>query len=188
MKNIYASGFLRVCCVLALVFMTCGLTKQKYTVTTTTVTGTITPSDNSASSQPADERAAQDALPKSNDNMWTQLNNTKVKLNEKTGMFDMNYGDSVKALAGKKLAITGFMLPLEGGETQKHFLLCKRTPTCPFCMPGGPTEVVEVYSDKPVTWIDDMVRIEGNLTLLPPNENGMLYQLKNASQVTINKP
>ncbi|MDE1153350.1 MAG: DUF3299 domain-containing protein [Micavibrio sp.] len=188
MKTIYASSCLRIFCVLGLVFMTCALSKAKYTVTTTTVSGTITPDDSAAAAQPADERAAQDALPKSTDNMWTQLNNTKVKLNEKTGMFDMNYGDSVKALAGKKLAITGFMLPLEGGETQKHFLLCKRTPTCPFCMPGGPTEVVEIYSEKPITWIDDMVRIEGDLTLLPPNENGMLYQLKNATEVKISKP
>lgn len=179
---------MRLICVLAMVFATCALKKEKYVVTHTTITGTISGSDNSASSQPADERKAQDALPKSKDKVWDDLSHTKVKLDEKTGLFNMEYSDSVKALAGKSLSVTGFMMPLEGGEEQKHFLLCKRTPTCPFCMPGGPTEVIEINSDQPVKWVDDMVRIEGSLKLLPPNDNGMLYQLNTAKQLALPAP
>jgi len=158
--------------------------KPNYTITTITRTGTITipstPADGN-SMQPGDERAAQEALPKSDSAMWGALGKAKVKLDEKTGIFDVTFDDSVKAMDGKPLDITGFMLPLEGDEKQKHFLLSKRTPTCPFCMPGGPTEVIEVFADAPVTWVDDMIEVKGTLTLVPPNDNGMLYQLKNAS-------
>ncbi len=176
-------NILRLFFILAIAFSTCALKKEKYIVTHSTMTGTISVPDSSATSQPADERKAQDALPKSKDKVWEDLSNTKVKLDEKTGLFNMEYSDSVKALEGKSMAVTGFMMPLEGGEEQTHFLLCKRTPTCPFCMPGGPTEVIEINSDKPVKWVDDMVRIEGNLKLLPPNDNGMLYQLNAAKTV-----
>ena len=178
---------LRLLCILAVVFTSCALKKEKYVVTHTTMTGTISLPDTSggATDQPEDERKAQEALPKSKDKVWEDLSHTKVKLDEKTGLFNMQYSDSVKALEGKSMAVTGFMMPLEGGEEQKHFLLCKRTPTCPFCMPGGPTEVIEINSDTPVKWVDDMVRIEGALKLLPANDNGMLYQLNGAKAVPI---
>lgn len=179
---------IRLFCILVFAFSTCALKKEKYVVTHTTVTGTISVPDSGVSSQPADERKAQDALPKSKDKVWDELSHTKVKLDETTGLFNMEYSDSVKALEGKSMAVTGFMMPLEGGEEQKYFLLCKRTPTCPFCMPGGPTEVIEINSDKPVKWVDDMVRIEGSLKLLPPNDNGMLYQLNRAKQLALPAP
>ena len=187
---------LKLAALLLCVFLSCGLTENKkttpksgtVTVTTVTRSGVIkvpaaSPDGGGSAMQPGDERAAQDTLPKSDSAMWGALNKATVKLNEKTGVFDVKYDDSVKALEGKPLTITGFMLPLEGEEKTKHFLLSKRTPTCPFCMPGGPTEVIEVFSDTPVTWVDDIVKIQGTLKLVPPNDNGMLYQLSNAGKL-----
>ena len=58
----------------------------------------------------------------------------------------------VKALVGKEVTISGFILPLESTEKFKHFILSKRTPTCPFCPPGEPNEIVDVMLDKPISW------------------------------------
>ena len=83
--------------------------------------------------QPKEERKAQDALPKSNDPMWKTLATTKIHSDYAKGLFSATYPDEVKALVGKEITISGFMLPLESSEKFKHFILSKRTPTCPFC-------------------------------------------------------
>jgi hypothetical protein len=82
-------------------------------------------------SQPADERAAQSELPQSKDSMWETLGVTKVTFNHDAGTYSAAIPASVKALDRKIIKISGFMLPLEAEEKFKHFLLSKRTPTCP---------------------------------------------------------
>ena len=83
---------------------------------------------------------------------------------------------------GKPFTISGFMLPLEATEKFKHFLLSKRTPTCPFCPPGEPNEIVEVFSAKPVAWKDDMVTMTGTLKLVNDGEKGIFFQMNDAAQ------
>ena len=127
--------------------------------------------------QPADERKAQDALPKAKDQLWSTLGKTKVTVDNKKGLFLASFPAEVKKLDGQTLKISGFMLPLEGSEKFKHFLLSKRTPTCPFCPPGEPNEVVEVYSAKPVGYDENLISVEGKFQLVNEKETGIFFKM-----------
>ena len=131
-------------------------------------------------SQPIEERKAQDILPQSKDAQWKTLSKTKIKLDEKKGLYSATYPAEVKALAGKEMTITGFIFPLEPSEKFKHFLLSARTPTCQFCPPGEPNEVLDVWLDKPIAWKEDAVKVTGTFELMNNPELGVFFALKKA--------
>lgn len=140
---------------------------------TTTYTSTIT-------LQPTDERSAQDALPKAKDALWETLYKTKVKVDDKTGTYSATFPDEVKKLNGQTVKISGFILPLENSEKFTHFLLSKRTPTCFFCPPGAPNEIIEVYTAKPTEWIEDLVTYEGKFEFTENKEMGIFFKMNDA--------
>jgi hypothetical protein len=57
---------------------------------------------------------------------------------------------NVLALNDKPQRVQGFMMPLDPGEKQKHFLLTSVPLTCSFCTPGGPESMVEVFTKTPI--------------------------------------
>lgn len=132
--------------------------------------------------QPPDERKAQDSLPQSKDSMWSLLGKTKITVDKKKGLYKAHFPDGVKKLDGQTVKISGFMLPLESSEKFKHFLLSKRTPTCPFCPPGLPTEVIDVYAAKDVSWDDNLVTYEGKFQLTDQEEAGIFFMMTNATK------
>jgi uncharacterized protein len=132
--------------------------------------------------QPSGERAAQDRLPKSNNPIWQRLLACKVDYNNKTGIFSISVTPEVKAMAGQSVTLNGFVLPLDGSDHTKHFLLTRRTPVCMFCPPGEPNEVVEVVSPKTVLWTEKMVTVAGPLSLINNGEKGMFFKI-NATAV-----
>jgi hypothetical protein len=127
--------------------------------------------------QPADERAAQDALPKSQSPVWLKFLKCKTGYNDKTGLYNINDTPEVRALAGHRITINGFVLPLDGSDHTQHFLLTRRTPVCMFCPPGEPNEVVEVESPYPIVWTDKIVTVTGPLTLINNGEKGMFFRI-----------
>lgn len=132
--------------------------------------------------QPREERLAQEALPQSKDEIWKKLGQCKVQLDKKKYRYSISYSKEVKAMNGKSLTVSGFMLPLEATEKFSHFLLSKRTPTCPYCPPGQPNEIIEIYTSKPVTWDDSLITVSGTLKLITSNpELGLFFQMKDAS-------
>jgi uncharacterized protein len=84
------------------------------------------------------------------------------------------------ALKGKRITISGFMVPLEAKEKFTHFLLSRRAPTCAFCPPGEPNEIMEVFSSKPMRWQENLITISGSLVLLNDGKNEILFQMKDA--------
>lgn len=132
-------------------------------------------------SQPSDERAAQEKLPVSKDNMWAILGKTVVSLDEKQYTFSAKYPKEVKDLEGKTVTIKGFVLPLDATEKFKHFILSKRTPTCPYCPPGEPNEIIEVFSAQPIKWNENMVTVTGKFSLINNQNFGMFFKIDNAS-------
>lgn len=133
------------------------------------------------SAQPADERKAQDALPKAKDTLWTTLYKTKITLDEQKGIYHASFPDDVKKLNGQTVKISGFMLPLESTEKFKHFLLSKRTPTCYFCPPGEPNEVIEVFADKATDWDENLLTYEGKFELTDNGEKGIFFKMTDAT-------
>ena len=145
----------------------CGFTKEQGAIPT----------------QPLEERKAQDVLPKSKDPMWVVLGQTKIKSDYAKGLYTATFPDAVKALVGTQVTISGFMLPLESSERFHHFILSKRTPTCPFCPPGEPNEIVDVWTDENVLWDEDVVKVTGKFELMNNAELGLFFKLTNAKKL-----
>ena len=133
--------------------------------------------------QPADERAAQDALPQSKDPLWATLAKTNVKIDHENYTYTATHPPEVKKLVGTQVTIQGFIMPLEATESFTHFLLSKRTPTCGFCPPGEPNEVIDVHTKEPVEWVDGLITLRGTFNLINNEQMGMFFELKNAEQL-----
>lgn len=84
------------------------------------------------------------------------------------------------ALDQKIQRIQGFMMPLEPGEKQTHFLLSSIPLTCAFCVPGGPESMVEVKTRSPVKYTLEPVTVEGKFALLSDDAYGMYYRITDA--------
>ena len=132
--------------------------------------------------QPADERALQDRLPQSHDALWSTLIKSKVAYNNRTGMYSISLSPAIRALANQQVTATGWVLPLDGSDHTKHFLLTRRTPVCMFCPPGEPNEVAEVVSATPIPWTDKLVRVSGVFSLVNNGEKGIFFKI-NASAI-----
>eukprot|EP01041_Mallomonas_annulata_P028796 gene28796-50684_t len=74
--------------------------------------------------------------------------NTRTEQNRIVPVFNA----SQTALNQKTQRIQGFMMPLEPGEKQRHFLLSSVPLSCSFCAPGGPESMVEVRTKTPVRY------------------------------------
>ncbi len=84
------------------------------------------------------------------------------------------------ALHQKTQRVQGFMVPLDAGATQKHFLLTSVPLTCSFCLPGGPESMVEVKTKTPVKYSLEPVTVEGTFTVLPDDQYGLYYRINDA--------
>ncbi len=125
-------------------------------------------------SQPQPPRMLQ-----SDDYIWKLFAQCEIK-QDKDFSYNITHIPSVKAMSGKQIAISGFMVPLEAQEKFGHFLLSRRAPTCAFCPPGEPNEIVEVFSSKPMRWQENLVTISGTLVLLGDGKKGIFFQMKDA--------
>jgi len=127
--------------------------------------------------QPPEERALQDHLPQAHDALWSKFVKCKVGYNDKSGIYSIAVTNEVKAMAGQPVILSGWVMPLDGSDQTKHFLLTRRTPVCMFCPPGEPNEVAEVVTLRPVTWTDKLVTVTGLLSLINNGEKGMFFKL-----------
>ena len=131
--------------------------------------------------QPVDEREAQALWPMSEDPLWKTLGACEVKLDGKTYAYSIKMTPEVRALEGKPVTIAGFILPLEAEERFSHFLLSLRTPTCPYCPPGSPNEIIEVFTTEPTGWDEGLVTVNGTMKFTSDSEKGIFFQLKDAA-------
>ena len=112
---------------------------------------------------------------------WSVLTSVKTKINKNriTPAFDVGQ----LALHQKTQRIQGFMMPLEPGEKQKHFLLSAVPMTCGFCTPGGPESMIEVKTKTPVKYSMEIVVVEGKFNVLNDDPYGLYYRLTDAVSV-----
>jgi len=122
---------------------------------------------------PLQERS--DVLP------WSVLTAVKTKL-DKNRVLPVFPGN-IQALNQKSQRVQGFMMPLEPGEKQKHFLLSSVPMTCPFCVPGGPESMVEVKTKTPVKYSMEAVVVEGQFAVLKDDPYGLFYRMTEAVAV-----
>lgn len=112
---------------------------------------------------------------------WSTLTAVKTRT-EKNRILPV-FDNAQLALNQKTQRIQGFMMPLEPGEKQRHFLLSSVPLTCAFCVPGGPESMVEVKTKTPVRYSMDVVVVEGRFQVLKDDEYGLYYRMTDASGV-----
>jgi uncharacterized protein len=98
-------------------------------------------------------------------------------------VFHTEYRPEVKALNGREAKVMGFLFPLEGGLEHDHFLLTAWPPSCPFCLPAGPSQLVEVFCAKPVSFTDGAIMMAGTFELLHDDPSGLFYRMHDAREV-----
>ena len=91
----------------------------------------------------------------------------------------------VQALNNQTVMVQGFMMPLEPGDKQRHFLLSSVPTTCNFCIPAGPEGLVEVRSKTPVRFTPNAIMLKGRLSVLTQDTYGMFYRLSDGTTVDI---
>lgn len=134
----------------------------------------------SQSMQPAEEREKQNSLPMSKHPLWDVLKQSPVTYSNEEPHITISNTQAVKDLVGKEVSISGFVLPLDDGQSTartKHFLLSQRTPTCTYCPPGEPNEVVEVMVPNEIEWVADEVVVTGTFSLVNNTDNGIFYRI-----------
>jgi uncharacterized protein len=126
-----------------------------------------------------DPNAAFKPLPERKDVVsWKTL--AEVELVKQKDRYVPKFSSSVAALDKKDVKMQGFMLPLEMGEKQSHFVLAAMPVTCAFCLPGGPESMVEVKMKTPVKYSFDALVVTGKLTVLKEDPSGIFYRLTDA--------
>lgn len=113
---------------------------------------------------------------------WKTLND--VKTVKQKDRFMPEFGKSVVVLDKKEIRLQGFMMPLDMGEKQKRFILAALPPTCSYCLPGGPEQMVEVQAKTPVKYGFEPIVVSGRFTVLRDDAMGLYYRLTDAVAVT----
>ena len=90
------------------------------------------------------------------------------------------FSDKIIALDKTRVKVQGFMVPLETGEAQKRFVLSATTPSCGFCIPGGPDSLIEVRARRSFKYSVDPIVVSGQLLVTTDDPAGMYYQLVDA--------
>jgi hypothetical protein len=98
-------------------------------------------------------------------------------------VFHTDYSTEVKALDGEQVKLMGFIYPLEGGLEHERFLLTAWPPSCPFCLPAGPSQMVEVFCAEPIEFTEGAVLMAGRFELLKDDPSGLYYRMHEAAEV-----
>lgn len=111
---------------------------------------------------------------------WRLL--AQVELVKMKDRYAPQFSANVVALDNKEVKMQGFVLPLQMGEKQTHFVLSRMPLSCPYCLPGGPETLVEVNSKQPVKFSFEPVVLSGRLEVLKDDPAGLFYRLNDAVQ------
>jgi hypothetical protein len=101
----------------------------------------------------------------------------------KAGAVKPVYPATVKSLAGKRVKINGYMLPLGKGASQSHFVLLAYPPDCPFHLNPGPQQFIEVKVSSAVPMNYDVRTIEGTLELAGGDGAGVFYKIRDGKEM-----
>ena len=109
---------------------------------------------------------------------WKLL--SQVELIKQKDRYVPQFAKDVAALDQKEVKVQGFMMPLQVGDKQSHFVLTAMPQSCAFCLPGGPESMVEVKTKAPVKYTFEPVVLTGKMTILKDDPTGVFYRLTDA--------
>lgn len=93
------------------------------------------------------------------------------------------FSRDILGLDKKDVRVQGFIIPLDMGDKQAHFLLSAVPPHCPFCLPAGPDAIVEVHAKKPLAYGFEPILVAGRFAVLKDDPAGVLYRMTDAESV-----
>ena len=117
---------------------------------------------------------------------WDVLDKLDVRtevLGPLRATFHTEYSAEIDALDGQDVKLMGFLFPLEGKLEHERFLLTAWPPSCPFCLPAGPTQMVEVFCAEPIAFTEGAILVGGRFELLHDDPSGLYYRLHDATLV-----
>lgn len=114
---------------------------------------------------------------------WNTL--AKVKQVKTKDKILPSFSKEVSELNGREVVLQGYMMPLEPGEKQSHFLLTLSSPSCAYCLPAGPEGIVEIKSKTPVKYSLEPVFVNGKLSVMNDDPAGLYYRLTEAAPTTV---
>lgn len=109
---------------------------------------------------------------------WRLL--SQVELVKAKDRFIPQFAKGVSELDTREVLVQGFMMPLQAGEKQTHFVLSSMPQSCMFCMPGGPEQMVEVRSKTAIKYTLEPVVLKGRMAVLKDDPTGVFYRLTDA--------
>ena len=109
---------------------------------------------------------------------WKTL--SEVQTVKQKDKFVPQFSNTIAGLDKKEVKLQGFMMPLETGDRQKRFILTAMPPSCAFCMPGGPDQLVEIQAKTPVKYGFEPIVVSGKLAVLRDDPMGLYYRLTDA--------
>ena len=109
---------------------------------------------------------------------WKTL--SEVQAVKQKDKFVPQFSNAINALDKKEIKLQGFMMPLEMGDKQKRFILTSMPPSCAFCLPGGPDQLVEIQAKTPVKYGFEPIVVSGKLVVLKDDPMGLYYRLTDA--------
>ena len=112
---------------------------------------------------------------------WEAL--AQVSVTRQKDRYVPEFSKQIVALDKRAVRLRGFMLPLEQGARQKHFLLSAQPPECAFCMPGSAEQFAEVRTRTPVKYVSEPITLSGTFMLVRDESGGLLYRLHEATLV-----
>jgi hypothetical protein len=119
---------------------------------------------------------------------WETLSATKGEERTINGFTWLlpSFPPNVRALDGKTVKVPGFIIKVDTQPRYSRFLLTAYPPSCPFCLDVGPAFFIDVQLQQPTarTDIQDAVLVEGRLTLLERDGDGLFYRLTGARFAT----
>lgn len=74
------------------------------------------------------------------------------------------FAPEVQALVGTQVRTVGFDIPLDSSDPR--LFLSLNSPSCPFCLPGGPETVVKVKAPKAINAALEPIMLEGTVKLI----------------------
>lgn len=114
------------------------------------------------------------------DLQWVNFHDAQVTADRAAGIYTARFGVMLQKMEGQRIVIAGYMMPVGAAMSSPHFVLTRRSATCPFCPPNEPTEAIEVFSQTIVRSTQDPVTVEGRLHLVPNSEHGLFFGIDDA--------
>ncbi len=115
---------------------------------------------------------------------WDLLTTSTLGYDDRFDELRPVFPPDVQALAGTRVKLVGFNIPLD--SSGRRILLSLISPSCPFCLPGGPETMVEVEALEAIEAVLEPIVLEGTFELIGDGvwTGRYFYRLTDARRVS----